>query len=89
LSVTPSSITLAKGETRYDFVVTLHSEDGSTETVAPTRVVTCQPDKVTFSGKTATAANAGPAALAFICRLPAGQGTDLCAVCYVTVIADH
>jgi hypothetical protein len=89
LSVTPSSITLAKGETRDDFVVTLHSEDGSTETVALTRVVTCQPDKVTFSGKTATAANAGPAALAFICRLPAGQGTDLCAVCYVTVIADH
>jgi hypothetical protein len=89
LSVTPSSITLAKGETRDDFVITLHSEDGSTETVAPTRVVTCQPDKVTYSGKTATAANAGPAALAFVYRLPAGQGTDLCAVCYVTVIADH
>jgi hypothetical protein len=89
LTVTPSSITLAEGETRDDFVVTLHSEDGSTDTVAPTRVVACQPNKVTFSGRTATAANAGPAALAFIYRLPAGQGSDLCAVCYVTVISVH
>jgi len=87
LSVSPSSITMTEGETRNDFVVTLHSEDGSTETVAPTRVIACQPRSVGFSDNAATALGAGPAAIDFVYRMPDGQGTDLRAVCYVSVVA--
>jgi hypothetical protein len=87
LSVSPSSITLVPGETRGDFTLTLHAEDGSTETVEPTGVIACQPHLVAFSENAATARDAGPAALSFVYRLPAREGTDLHAVCYVSVVS--
>jgi hypothetical protein len=86
LSVSPSSITMEKVEGLGDFVVTLHAEDGSVKTVAPTRVVPCQPHLVTFADGRATAHDAGPATLGFVYRLEKGAGTDLTAVCYVTVV---
>jgi hypothetical protein len=89
LSVSPSSISMEKGEGRGDFVVTLHAEDGSVKTVAPTRVVPCQPHLVTFADGKATAHDAGPATLGFVYRLEKGAGTDLTAVCYATVVNDR
>jgi hypothetical protein len=86
LSVSPSSIALVRGGTRDGFVVTLHKEDGSTEVVSPTRVVACQPHLAAFSEGRVTALEAGPAALDFVYRLAAGEGTDLHAVCYVSVL---
>ena len=70
-------------------MVTLHSENATPQTVSPTRVVACQPDKLPFSQGTATALAAGPAAVGFVYRLPKGEGTDLCAVCYVTVVTSR
>jgi hypothetical protein len=89
LSVSPSSITLVQGETQSDFALTLYREDGSTDTVSPTRVVPCQPDKVLCSNGTVTALTLGPAALGFVYHMPKGEGADLCAVCYVNVITEH
>jgi hypothetical protein len=89
LSVSPSSITMEKGERQGDFVVTSHAEDGAVKTVAPTRVVPCQPRLVTFADGKATAQDAGPATLGFVYRLEKGAGTDLMAVCYVTVVNDR
>jgi len=87
LSVSPSSITMTKGESREDFVVTLHPENGTPREVTPTRVLTCQPDKLDFSGKTASALVLGPAALDFSYRIDDGEGCDLHAICYVTVVS--
>ena len=86
LSVSPSSIALVRGETRDGFVVTLHKEDGSTEVVPPTRVLACQPHLAAFSEGKATGLEAGPAALDFVYRPAAGEGADLHAVCYISVV---
>jgi len=88
LSVSPSSISVAPGATRDDFVVTLHDEDGSTQTVEPSRVFACQPDRVSFADGTATAHQAGPAAITFHCQLPSERRAELQAVCYITVVTD-
>jgi hypothetical protein len=86
LTVSPSSIGMVAGETRDDFELTLHTANAPPQIVSPTRVFACQPDNVSFSQGAATALAAGPAAVAFVYRLPKGKGTDLCAVCYVTVV---
>ncbi len=88
LSVSPSSISIAPGAARDGFVVTLHDEDGSTETVEPSRVFAYQPDRVSFSGGTATAHQPGPAAISFRYQLPPKQRAELQAVCYISVVTD-
>jgi hypothetical protein len=86
LSVLPSSISLTPGGSREGFVVTLHAPDGSAKIVEPTEVFACQPDRVSFSDGTATAHEAGPAAVSFLYQLPPKkEHAKLQAVCYVTV----
>ena len=89
LGVSPSSIAMVEGATRDDFEVTLHRANGPPQTVTPTRVIACQPDRVTFSKGTATALRPGPAALGFVYELPDGPRTELRAVCYVWVVTDQ
>jgi hypothetical protein len=89
LSVSPSSISLTPGATREGFVVTLHTPDGTAKTVEPTEVFACEPDRVSFSNGTATAHEAGPAAVSFLYQLPREQHARLQAVCYITVTGEQ
>jgi len=78
--------TILRGETLDGFVVTLHSEFGSSETVAPTQVIACQPLLVAFSENSATAPNAGSPGPCLVHWLPVKEGNELRAACYVSVL---